>query len=118
VFAVAVCNQKGGVGKTTSTLNLASAATAAGMSVLVIDMDPQCNASQVLGWTRASDGYTVLDALSSDDVSAADAIHETSWQGVSLLPAVNALAALEAPSTTPALCARSWSRSLRTTTSS
>lgn len=101
MITVAVCNQKGGVGKTTSTLNLASAATVAGMRVLVVDMDPQCNASQVLGWTRASPGYTVVDALMSDDVQAVDAIHGTSWEGVSVLPAVNALAVLEAP-TTPA----------------
>nr|MBA2694309.1 ParA family protein [Actinomycetota bacterium] len=44
---VAVCNQKGGVGKTTTTYNLARAATGRGMRVLAVDLDPQANLSMI-----------------------------------------------------------------------
>lgn len=60
---VAVLNQKGGVGKTTVTLGLASAAGAAGRSVLVVDMDPQGSASWVLG-IDPDDDVTIGDVLS------------------------------------------------------
>lgn len=61
---IAVANQKGGVGKTTVTLGLAAAASKAGMRVLVIDMDPQANATTGLGVWDASP--TVDDALAEE----------------------------------------------------
>ncbi|BAR07507.1 cobyrinic acid a,c-diamide synthase [Scardovia inopinata] len=60
---IAVSNQKGGVGKTTSAVNLAAAFAEAGLRILVIDMDPQGNASTALGVSHGSDDITVYDVI-------------------------------------------------------
>lgn len=65
---LAVVNQKGGVGKTTVTLGLASAAQAAGLRTLVIDLDPQANATAGLGLWDPTE--TVDDALAADDLGS------------------------------------------------
>jgi chromosome partitioning protein len=83
---VAVLNQKGGVGKTTVTLGLASGAAAASRRVLIIDLDPQGSSSWVLGVDAGSDSLSVGDVLEGRPL--ADAIIGSSWsEHVDVVPA-------------------------------
>jgi chromosome partitioning protein len=94
---VAVLNQKGGVGKTTVTLGLASAAQAVGHKVLVVDLDPQASASWTLGVELDDETLGVSDVIEADTRGAADdAIVESVWgPGVEVLPSGKALTARE-----------------------
>ena len=91
---IAVVNQKGGVGKTTTTINLAAALTLKGKKVLLIDMDPQGNAATGLGVPRASRETTIYDVL-VDGVAMSDATLETSVPGLKLIPSHVDLAGAE-----------------------
>ncbi len=95
---LAVGNQKGGVGKTTTTLGLASAARAAGARVLVLDLDPQGNATDVLAPAADVPGTFGLlaDPKRGGAVPVADAVTASGWSGVDLAPASDALADVDA----------------------
>ncbi len=85
---VAIVNQKGGVGKTTSAVNLTAALTEKGARVLLVDFDPQANASSGMGVSRRSK-YTSYDVI-INEVPADQAIVHTQWGDV--LPSSSALA--------------------------
>lgn len=91
---IAVLNQKGGVGKTTSTINLAAYLAKAGKTVLIVDLDPQGNASSGLGLDKHSLDTTMYDVLFNTG-STAMSIMDTAISGVSILPANSQLAAAE-----------------------
>lgn len=88
VFAIA--NQKGGVAKTTTAINLATSFAACGYKTLVIDMDPQANASSGLGVDQRSVELSVRDVLVGS-TSAREAIVDTQIPGLSLLPSKQSL---------------------------
>lgn len=91
---IAVLNQKGGVGKTTSTINLAAYLAKQGKSVLIVDLDPQGNATSGIGVDKHNLESTTYDILFSTDSPEAT-IKETAITNVSILPANAQLAAAE-----------------------
>jgi cellulose biosynthesis protein BcsQ len=94
---IAILNQKGGVGKTTVTLGLASAAAAAGRRVLVVDLDPQAASSWVLGLDPGELSRTVADVVGARKVPIHEAIVPSAWSDdVQVLPGSAALQELEA----------------------
>lgn len=83
---ISVANQKGGVGKTTTTINLGAALAAQGRKVLVVDLDPQGNASTGLGVENDAREFTTYDLL-LDDVDLETVIQSTGTEGLSIIPA-------------------------------
>lgn len=91
---VAFANQKGGVGKTTTCVNVASYVALMGKKVLLIDLDPQGNATTGLGFLKESNQKSVYNVIVGD-VPATECIRETQVKGLSLLPSSIDLAGVE-----------------------
>jgi chromosome partitioning protein len=91
---LAIANQKGGVGKTTTAINLGTALAAIGEDVLIIDLDPQGNASTGLGIDRRSRNHSTYDVLTGD-AALRDSIVPTAVPRLHLAPSTLDLSGLE-----------------------
>jgi chromosome partitioning protein len=91
---IAVLNQKGGVGKTTTTLNVGAYLAKAGARVLIVDMDPQGNATSGLGLDKQSLDATMYDVLFGE-VKATQVVKDTTTENLYILPTNSQLAAAE-----------------------
>lgn len=91
---LAVVNQKGGVGKTTTAINLAAAFVECGARVLLVDLDPQGNASTGLGVAPAQRKLSTFDLL-VDEVSIGEVVQETTIPGLYLCPASSDLSSAD-----------------------
>lgn len=83
---IAIANQKGGVGKTTTTINLGAALAQLGCKILIVDLDPQGNASTGLGIATDDREYTTYELL-LDDIALSEVIRPTATSGLHIVPA-------------------------------
>ncbi len=93
---IAVANEKGGVGKTATVVNLGAALSKRGHKVLLVDMDPQHNTTTGLGAQLNHDSVSVYDLINGENnIQAMDAVLRTKWENLDLIPAHIDLAGAE-----------------------
>lgn len=93
--AIAIFNQKGGVGKTTTNINLSACLAMKGKKVLVVDIDPQGNTTSGIGLVKRKLQYTIYDVIVNKDFDISKAILHTKTEGLDILPASVDLAGAE-----------------------
>lgn len=91
---IAIANQKGGVGKTTTAVNLSAALAARGKKTLIVDMDPQGNTTSGLGLDKNDLDKTIYEVI-TEECSIQDSIREELFENLSLIPANRNLAGAE-----------------------
>lgn len=93
--AIAIFNQKGGVGKTTTNINLAACLALKGKRVLIIDIDPQGNTTSGIGLSKKELGNTSYEILIEEDIDPKTAVLETQMKNLDIIPASVQLAGAE-----------------------
>jgi chromosome partitioning protein len=91
MFKIAICNQKGGCGKTTTSINLAAGLAYAGKKVLLIDLDPQGNSTIGLG-IKTENRQTIAELLCQEECEVKDIVQDTYIEGLHILPSDVSLA--------------------------
>ena len=93
--AIAIFNQKGGVGKTTTNINLAACLAEKGKRILILDIDPQGNTTSGLGISKDYLEYTLYDVLINEEMDPSDAIISNGIPNLWIIPSSRDLAAAE-----------------------
>ncbi len=94
-FILTIANQKGGVGKTTTAVNLAASLSALEYKTLLIDMDPQANATSGVGLEPEEDNATIYDCIVDPSIQITDIIEPTEFPNLFLVPASKDMAGAE-----------------------
>ena len=93
--AIAIFNQKGGVGKTTTNINLAACLALKGKKILILDIDPQGNTTSGIGISKKELGNTSYEILVKDKVDSKTAVLHTQMKNLDIIPASVQLAGAE-----------------------